>query len=203
MIKSEEKRTRNRPRTSMSVRDKRIRVKALKENIGLILAHNIERTGRFKLVNDLHSNTHFITHNEYAKRYVKRFNHSYSGEIRTKASFVDIAVIEFLMPLIDDLLEEKDADIDSLTDEQLILAEKNLWIVASRHIERYKESVQQKAQEKAEEQACKKSKKEELEKTKQQKAQDKAEHIVEEKKLLVKEKRIPLDSIKLKFIKPW
>ncbi|ETF06821.1 hypothetical protein PMO01_18395 [Pseudomonas moraviensis R28-S] len=107
------------------------------------------------------------------------------------------------MPLIDDLLEEKDADIDSLTDEQLILAEKNLWIVASRHIERYKESVQQKAQEKAEEQACKKSKKEELEKTKQQKAQDKAEHIVEEKKLLVKEKRIPLDSIKLKFIKPW
>ncbi|HHX1496250.1 TPA: hypothetical protein ACU6IV_002253 [Pseudomonas aeruginosa] len=133
MIKSEEKRTRNRPRTSMSVRDKRIRVKTLKENIGLILAYNIERTGRFKLVNDLHSNTHFITHNEYAKRYVKRLNHSYTDEIRTKASFVDIAVVEFLMPFMNDLLEEQDADIDSLTDEQLILAEKNFWRVVGTH----------------------------------------------------------------------
>ncbi len=108
-------------RKGFSVRDKRARVKFIKQEIAIMFEEGFVENNfsRLREINNLSGNKHFLTHNIFMKKYVKR---AYSVSTNQTAAFYHAEPYDYFEGILIKVFGEV-VCLDNLSNEEIVKAE--------------------------------------------------------------------------------
>ncbi|WP_146136265.1 hypothetical protein [Pseudomonas simiae] len=112
-------------RKGFSVRDKRARIKAIKQEVAILFYEGYveNNLSRLRELNNLAGNKHFLTHNAFMKKYVRRM---YSITTNQTAAFYFAEPYEYFESILLKMFG-KFVCLDNLSNEEINEAEEYIY----------------------------------------------------------------------------